>query len=144
MRSTRETGISGITGKMLTIRHANESERIDIADMMKQSGQTRDISGDEVVVASQENRLLGFAVLTNEDEGRGGRLTLSGVRLHRSIGREVLRHLLDYSTVKRVSTDRSAARHLASLGFQSEGVGGLRNDRERGKRSSLMFARASN
>jgi hypothetical protein len=149
MGNPRETGISSITGKVLIIRHANESERIDISDILKKrSGGSLDLSGADVVVASQEASLLGFAVLTH-DEGRGGCLSLSEGKLHRGIGRVMLDHLLDYSAVKRVFADRVAARHLLTMGFKRESASerkeaGMRNTREgRGRGSSLIFVRAS-
>jgi hypothetical protein len=84
MRNPRETGISSITGKMLIIKHASESEQIDVADIMKKrAGESLDLSRDDIVTTSQGDRLLGFAVLKNDARGRsGGRLSLSDDRLH--------------------------------------------------------------
>lgn len=121
MKNPRETGISGITGKVLYIRHASESERIDIADILKKrAGKSRDIPGADIVVASQEARLLGFAVLTKNAGGVSGRLNLHESGRHRGFIREVLRHLFDYSAVKHVAADRVSARYLRSMGFQRE------------------------
>jgi hypothetical protein len=119
MRKSRDTGISGITGKVLYIRHATESERIDISGiLMKQAGKSRDISGADIVVASQESRPLGFAVLTKNAGGLSGCLDLYESGRHRGFSREVLRHLFDYSTVRHVAADRAGARHLRGMGFQ--------------------------
>jgi hypothetical protein len=121
MRNPRETGISGITGKVLYIRHASESERIDIADILKKrAGKFPDISEADIVVASQEAQLLGFAVLTKNAGGVSGRLNLYESGRRRGFSREMLRHLFDYSTVKHVAADRVSARHLRSMGFQRE------------------------
>jgi hypothetical protein len=119
MRNPRETGISGITGKVLYIRHASESERIDIADILKKrAGKFLDISEADIVVASQEAQLLGFAVLTKNVGGMSGRLNLYESGRRRGFSREMLRHLFDYSTVKHVAADRVSARHLRSMGFR--------------------------
>jgi hypothetical protein len=136
---------------MLTIRHANESERIDVADIMKKrAGETLDLSTDDIVIASQGDELLGFAVLKTDARGMGGCLSLSGGRLHRGIGREVLRHLFDHSAARYIYADRIAAQHLLGLGFKRESAsamkeagGILRNTcTGRGKGSSV-FARTS-
>jgi len=119
MKNSRETGISSITGKVLYIRHANESERIDIADILKKrAGKFLDISEADIVVASQGARLLGFAVLTKNAGGVSGRLNLYESGRRRGFSREMLRHLFDYSTVKHVAADRVSARHLRSMGFR--------------------------
>ncbi len=128
MRNPRETGISSITGMMLTIRHANESEGIDVAEIIKRrTGESLDISRDDVVIASQGDRMLGFAVLKKDAMGKGGGcLHLYDGRLHRGIGREMVRHLFDYSVAKDVYTDRVAARHLITMGFKPK-KGSTRN-----------------
>jgi GNAT superfamily N-acetyltransferase len=119
MRKSRETGISSITGKVLYIRHATESERIDIADILKmRTGTSPDISVADIVVASQESQPLGFAVLTKNAGGLSGCLDLYERGRGRGFGREVLRHLFDYSAVKHVAADRAGARHLRGMGFQ--------------------------
>src|SRR3990172_4212284 len=101
MKKTRNTGISSITGKVLYIRHATESERIDIAEILKKrTGKSPDILGADIVVASQESRPLGFAVLTKNAGGLSGCLDLYESGRHRGFGREMLRHLFDYSTVR--------------------------------------------
>jgi len=154
MRNPRKTGISSITGKMLTIRHANESEQIDVADSMKKRGEeTLYLSRDDIVIASQGDRLLGYvALMRNDATGRdGGCLSLSDGRLQRGIGREMLRHLFDYSSVKNVSADRVAARHLIAMGFKRK-KGFVRNKAGsvlrnacvgRGRGASFIVARAS-
>ena len=77
MRNPRETGISSITGKVLTIRHANESEGIDVADIIKRrTGETLDISRDEIVIASQGERMLGFAVLKKDAREKGADVSI--------------------------------------------------------------------
>jgi uncharacterized protein YrrD len=152
MRNPRETGISSITGMMLTIRHANESEGIDVADIIKRRrGETLDISKDEIVIASQGDQMLGFAVLKKDARENGGCLSLSDGRLQRGISREMLRHLFDYSSVKNVSADRVAARHLIAMGFKRK-RGSVRNKEGsvlrnscvgRGRGSSFIVAHAS-
>ncbi len=152
MGNPRETGISGITGKVVYIRHANESEWIDIADILKKRQEGfLDVSGADAVVASREDRILGFAVLSKDAKSQIGRLSLYGSRRRRGIGREVLRHLLDYSAMKHIAADRVAGRHLLALGFQRQKApvrkeGGILRNTDRGRRkvSSLIYARASN
>jgi ribosomal protein S18 acetylase RimI-like enzyme len=152
MGNPRETGISSITGKVLYIRHANESERIDIAEILKkQTGRSLDVPEGDAVVASQEDRLLGFALLSKDTRHRAGCLSVYESRRHRGIGREVLRHLFEYSAVKYVAADRVAARHLLEIGFKRESTlarkdAGIPHNAYGGNRkaSSFIFARASN
>lgn len=154
MRNPRETGISSITGKVLTIRHANESEGIDVADIIKRrTGETLDISRDEIVIASQGERMLGFAVLKKDAREKGGGcLHLVDGRLHRGIGREMVRHLFDYSGARDVYADRIAARHLIAMGFKPK-KGAMRNKDEsivrnacvgRGRAYSFIVPHAAN
>ena len=154
MRNPRETGISSITGKVLTIRHANESEGIDVADIIRRrTGETLDISRDEIVIASQGNRMLGFAVLKKDAKRKGsGCLRLVDGRLHRGIGREMVRHLFDYSGAKDVYADSIAARHLTAMGFKPKKGSLRKRDNSivcnactgRGKAYSFIVPRAAN
>jgi hypothetical protein len=154
MRNPRETGISSITGKMLIIKHASESEQIDVADIMKKrAGESLELSRDDIVIASLGERLLGYAALMRDAPERdGGYLSLSDGRLQRGITRQMLRHLFAYSEVKDVSADRVAARHLIAMGFKRK-RGSVRNKEGgsvlhnviggRGRDSSFIVARPS-
>jgi hypothetical protein len=52
MSDPRKTGISGITGKFATIRHATESDIVDVEEYLRKHHSDSDLKNADVVVAS--------------------------------------------------------------------------------------------
>ncbi len=103
MPNPRSTGISNITGKTVYIRHATEWDVVNIQDYMKRHGQEeRDLTHSDVVVAAEEDRLIGFAIL---EKGRGSDadcvIVIEDTK-RRGIGAPIVRHLMEYSQVRTV------------------------------------------
>jgi len=103
MKNPKQTGISSITGKVLYIRRASEAERQDAGTViMKNADGYMDLTNDEIVVASQEDRVLGFAVLRKGTGIKTGCVGLFETRGHRGIGKQLLRYLIEHRTAEAV------------------------------------------
>lgn len=118
MTNPRLTGISNITGKVVYIRHATEWERELLA--MRANGRRHDTSGAEfrqVVVAAEENRIIGFAVLQKGADSREACVSVSELKSRRGIGAPIVRHLMEYSPEKTVYAASGRPRYFTSIGF---------------------------
>ncbi|HSA78377.1 MAG TPA: GNAT family N-acetyltransferase [Nitrospirota bacterium] len=118
MPNPRLTGISNITGKTVYIRHATEWDVVNIRDYLKRHGQEdRDLTQADVVVAAEEDRLIGFAIL---EKGRGSEadcVTVIEDTRRRGIGAPILRHLMEYARVRTVYSAAGMPGYFMRLGF---------------------------
>lgn len=118
MPNPRSTGISSITGKTVYIRHATEWDVVNIKDYMKRHGQEEpDVMQSDVVVAAEEDRLIGFAILEKGREGDADCVTVVEDARRRGIGAPIVRHLMEYSPVRTVYSAASMIGYLTRLGF---------------------------
>ncbi len=110
MLNPKLTGISGITGRIVYIRHATDWDVIMIA---KRLGYEARFAADNAVVAVEEDRIIGFAILDKLEAMPGNReagcVTIFEDNRRRGIGASIVRHLLEYRPVKTIyaSSDRS-------------------------------------
>jgi len=107
MSDPRKTGISGITGKMVSIRHATESDRVDLEEYLKRHHTDGDLQNAEVVVASEDRRIIGFGVLKKEKEA--GCVSLYEDSRRKGIGSTIVKHLMEYAGVKQLYASRYAS-----------------------------------
>ena len=107
MSDPRKTGISGITGKMVTIRHATESDRVDLEEYLRKHHADADLRNAEVVVASEDRRIIGFGVLKKEKEA--GCVSLYEDSRRKGIGSTIVKHLVEYAGVKQLYASRYAS-----------------------------------
>jgi N-acetylglutamate synthase-like GNAT family acetyltransferase len=118
MPNPRLTGISNITGKTVYIRHATEWDVVNIQDYLKRHGQEeRDLTQSDVVVAAEEDHLIGFAIL---EKGRGSDadcVTVIEDTRRRGIGAPIVRHLIEYAQVRTVYSVESMSGYFSRLGF---------------------------
>lgn len=118
MPNPRSTGISNITGKTVYIRHATDWDVVNIQDYLKRHGQEeRDLTHSDVVVAAEEDRLIGFAIL---EKGRGRDadcVTVIEDTRRRGIGAPIVRHLMEYAQVRTVYSAASMPGYFTRLGF---------------------------
>src|SRR5512139_409121 len=120
MRDPRITGISAITGRIVSIQHASGIDREIVAEKVAAAGgRALDLTTADIVVAAENERPIGFAIL-ERGEGDGGtpRLTHCGQGRRRGIGRLILQHLLEHSKVKTVLAGRESAPYLGLAGFR--------------------------
>ena len=103
MKKPRITEKSSIIGKVLYIRRASEAEREDAGVIIKKNADGQmDLTNDEIVVASQENSILGFAVLRKGAGIKSGCVGLFETRGHRGIGKQLLSYLIERRTEEAV------------------------------------------
>ena len=118
MPNSRLTGISSITGKTVYIRHATEWDVVNIKDYLKRYGQKeRDLTQSDVVVAAEEDRLIGFAILEKGRESDADCVTVIEDTRRRGIGAPIVRHLMEYAQVKTVYSPAGMPRYFTRLGF---------------------------
>ena len=118
MPNPRFTGISSITGRTVYIRHATDWDVVNIQDYLKRHGQEeRDLRQSDVVVAAEEDRLIGFAILEKGHDSYADCVTIiEDVRRH-GIGAPIVRHLMEYAQVKTVYSAAGMPRYFTRLGF---------------------------
>jgi len=118
MPNPRSTGISNITGKTVYIRHATEWDVVNILDYLKRHGQEeRDLAQSDVVVAAEEDRLIGFAILEKGRESYADCVTVIEDTRRRGIGAPIVRHLMEYSQVRTVYSAVGMPGYFTRLGF---------------------------
>ncbi len=118
MQNPRMTGISSITGKTVYIRHATESDMVDVEDYLKRHEQgERDLTQFDVVVAAEQGRLIGFGILERTHDGGAGCATIVEDGRRRGIGASIVRHLMEYAPMKTVYSAAGMHRYFTRLGF---------------------------
>lgn len=100
MSDPRNTGMSGITGKIVAIRHATGSDLADLEEYLKKNHGDSDLNNAEVVVASEARRIIGFGILKKENDQ--GCVSLFEDSRRRGIGSTIIKHLMEHSAAKRV------------------------------------------
>jgi N-acetylglutamate synthase-like GNAT family acetyltransferase len=118
MPNPRLTGISSITGKTVYIRHANEWDVVNIQDYLKRHGkEERDLTQSDVVVAAEEDRIIGFAILEKGRDSDADCVTVIEDARRRGIGAPIVRHLMEYAQVSTVYSAAGKPRYFTRLGF---------------------------
>jgi N-acetylglutamate synthase-like GNAT family acetyltransferase len=122
MANPRLTGISSITGKTVSIRHATDADLIEIRDyLVAHGGEGLHLSGEDVVVAAEDDRIIGFGVLERGSAPpEAGCVTIVEDGRRRGIGASIVKHLTDYAPVGTVYADPGRSRYLGKLGFRKK------------------------
>lgn len=118
MSDPRKTGISGITGKFVTVRHATENELVDVEDYLRKNHADSDLKNADVVVASEDHRIIGFGILKKENDE--GCLSLFEDSRRKGIGSTIISHLKEYAAVKRLHASRYIS-YFTRYGFLRSG-----------------------
>jgi len=119
MSNPRLTGISSITGKTVYIRHATEGDVVNVKDYLKRHRQEeRDLTQSDVVVAAEEDRIIGFALLEKGRDGIADCVTVIEDTSRRGIGAPIVRHLMEYARVRTVYSAEGVTRYFTRLGFR--------------------------
>lgn len=123
MSNPKLTGISSITGKTVTIRHASESDMVFIREKLGKHGLNEDdLHHSRFVVADEEGEIIGFGRLYRTDEDRDtGCVVVMESRKRRGIGASIVRHLIEYAPVKRIFVVSGQADYVKRLGFAKAG-----------------------
>ncbi len=104
MADPRMTGMSIITGKLVSLRHANDTDRVIVEEYLKQSSAESDLGNAEIVVAAENDRIIGFGILKREDDA--GCVSLFEDSRRRGIGSVILNHLAEFTPATRVYASR--------------------------------------
>jgi N-acetylglutamate synthase-like GNAT family acetyltransferase len=119
MPNPQLTGISSITGKTVYIRHATEGDVVNIQDYLKRHRQEKcDLTQSDVVVAAEEHRIIGFAILRKDCDGDADCVTVIEDARRRGIGAPIVRHLLEYAQVRTVYSAAGVPRYFTELGYK--------------------------
>jgi N-acetylglutamate synthase-like GNAT family acetyltransferase len=129
MSDPKRTGISGITGKMVVIRHATGNDLERVAEYLDQFGKT-DLNEAEVVVAAESGRIIGFSLLKKGGDDTGC-VSLFEDSRRRGIGSAILDHLMRDAPMKKIYSTRYAS-FFSHAGF--ENAGSAPSGRARGRR----------
>ncbi len=140
MSDPQKTGISGITGKMVTIRHATESDLVDVEEYLRKHHTDSDLKLAEVVVASEERRIIGFGILKKENEA--GCVSLFEDSRRKGIGSTIIKHLQEHAAVKRLYASRYAS-YFTHYGFLRSGRPSARATRSGDQCKGLLMERLS-
>ena len=117
MPNPRLTGISSITGKTVYIRHATERDVVNMQHHLKRYGQEgQSLAQSDVVVAAEEDRIIGFAILEKGHGVDADCVTVIEDARRRGIGAPVVRHLMEYAHATIVYS-AGMRRYFTKLGF---------------------------
>ncbi len=106
MNDARKTGLSGITGKIVVIRHATDRDRVIIGEYLGNNDLNSGIDGSEIAVALENERIIGFGILKKEREG--GCVLLFEDSRRKGIATPIVKHLMEYAGLKKVYAARNA------------------------------------
>lgn len=108
MANPKYTGISAITGRIVSVRHATERDLFLVQRDLKRRKDELP-AGAEIVVAVEDARLIAFCILRRSPgEDPEVRFTLYEDTKRRGIGARVVGHLLEHAPVKMVNDVDSA------------------------------------
>jgi len=117
--SPKVTGISGITGKMVRIRHATSMDMPLIEDKIRQY--RLDASNpryEEFVVAFEDGEFLGFGRLKKTGAMYEiGCVAVVEEKRGRGIGSSIIKHLIEYAPVDIVYVITDMVSYFSRLGF---------------------------
>jgi N-acetylglutamate synthase-like GNAT family acetyltransferase len=100
MSDPRKTGISSITDKMVIIRHATDTDRVRVEEYLNKHGKSDNLSAAEVVIAAEDERIIGFGIMKKEQDA--GCVSLFEDSRRKGIGSSIVKHLLSHEPLKRV------------------------------------------
>jgi hypothetical protein len=128
MPDPQKTGISSITGKMVSIRHATSADLVRVEKRLKRLHEDSDLGNAEVTVASENERLIGFGVLRKEKDGGCVSLFEDGRR--KGIGSSIVKHLMEYADIKMLHNAQGepSARSFSRSGDGEKEAGTMADD----------------
>ena len=114
MSDPRKTGISSITGKMVVIRHATDTDRVRVEEYFKEHGTADDLGNADLVVATEEERIIGFGVMKKDNDA--GCVSVFEDSRRKGIGSAIVKHLMAYEPLKKVYATRNVS-YFTRYGF---------------------------
>jgi len=89
------TGISNITGKMVSIRHATERDLITIGEYLERHHVPCALDGADAVAAVEDDRLIGFGILRRD--GLTPCITVRELRRGSGLGPLIAGHMMEHA-----------------------------------------------
>jgi len=119
MPNPKLTGISSITGKIVTIRHATESDMVFIEENLKKYHfDADDLDPSQFVVAAENGDIIGFGRLRKTGDVYDiGCVAVIEQQRRRGIGASIVRHLIEYAPVRTVYVVTDFVDYFKRLGF---------------------------
>jgi hypothetical protein len=105
MTDPKRTGISAITGKLVVIRHATETDLVRINERYNENNALSDLGSAEVVVALESDRIIGFGVLRREEDS--GCMSIYEDSRRKGIGESIKSHFMAIDPPARVYATRN-------------------------------------
>jgi N-acetylglutamate synthase-like GNAT family acetyltransferase len=100
MSEPLKTGISSITDKMVTIRHATDTDRVRVEEYLRNHGKTDAAVNADVVIAVEDERIIGFGIMKKEQDA--GCISLFEDSRRKGIGTSIVKHLLASDPLRKV------------------------------------------
>jgi GNAT superfamily N-acetyltransferase len=113
---------------MVSVHHATDRDLTIIGDFLAKQQGEQALVGADVVVAAEENRIIGFGVLRKG--GEAGCVSLFEDSRRRGIGAVILRHLAEYAQVPKVYATRMVSYFTVSDGARLKAVHAARKRKE--------------
>jgi GNAT superfamily N-acetyltransferase len=126
MYDPRKTGISAITGKMVVIRHATETDRVRVEQFLLANEGNADIEQADVVVAAEQERIIGFGILTKGDGA--GCVSLFEDSRRKGIATAITNHLEQFAPTEKLYVSRIVS-YFTRKGFRERLVHSKRHRR---------------
>ncbi len=119
MPNPKLTGISSITGKTVTIRHAAEADMVFVKENLKKYHLDEDdLDASQFVVAAENGDIIGFGRLRKTGDVYDiGCVVVVEQRQRRGIGASIVRHLMEYAPVRTVYVVTDVVDYFTKLGF---------------------------
>jgi N-acetylglutamate synthase-like GNAT family acetyltransferase len=92
---------------MVTIRHASTSDLVNVEEYLKAHHADPELGNAEVVVAAEDNRIIGFGIMKKDNDA--GCVSLFEDSRRKGIGATIVKHLMEYAPLKRVYAARYAS-----------------------------------
>jgi len=120
MTDPKRTGISSITGKVVVIRQATDTDLVRINDVYDQTSGMPDIRNTDVVVALEGNRIIGFGVLKRENDSAC--MSIFEDSRRKGIGESIKNRILALDPPEKVYATRNTTYFTASGLSRRKGI----------------------
>lgn len=132
MNDPRLTGRTALTGKTVYIRHATGWDLDSLRTSMKQgAGALEGLAADQVVVAVEGDRIIGFGIVERTANDGEVCLTVREAQHRRGIGSSIVSHLMEAEPrITRLYVAGGRPRYFTRAGFSRQSYS------SRGKRGS--------
>jgi N-acetylglutamate synthase-like GNAT family acetyltransferase len=124
MKSPKLTGVSSITGKTVYIRHATESDMVEVRAYLYLHNQKLSqpkLMRSEIVVAAEEDRMIGFGILEKSEDNSAGCVAIFEDGKRTGIGASIARHLMEYAPMKTIYVAGDKPGYFTELGYTRSG-----------------------